>query len=132
MRKVMVSYLVVVALVFASVITCVGQSGDYSNGYMQGENAANQDVSAGANFAGGFFLGLLYVVIVAVSDQGAPSYYQQQLVSRSPEFQRGFNDGYADEFQRIRTYNALAGSGTAPVAVVILYAILIANMSYYY
>ena len=131
MRRVSVSCLIIVALLVMSV-SGVAQSGTYYEGFEAGRGAASQDVNGGAQFAGGFFFGLLYVVIAAVSDGQSPDYSRVQAMSnRSEDYQRGFRDGYEKEWVRIRTNNGLLGTGTLALLYVVLYASVFSSLYYY-
>ena len=132
MRRVSVSCLLIIALIVASVAG-VAQSNEYYGGYDDGRAAASEDVNGFAQFAGGFFLGLIYVVIAAVADGQSPEYARTQAIrSRSEDYQRGYREGYEEEWQRIRTNNALFGVGTLAAVYVVAYVVILSSIPYYY
>ncbi len=128
MRKASVSCVVVIALLVASVAS-MAQSGGYFEGFEDGRAAAKQDVNGPAQFAGGLFLGLLYVVVAALTPGQSPTEARlQTLRDRPEEYQRGFLEGYEKEWKRIRSNNGLLGVGTLAAATVVLYLVILASV----
>ncbi|MEN6368233.1 MAG: hypothetical protein ABFD77_00870 [Thermotogota bacterium] len=108
----------------------------YMDGYNEGRSLAVQQIRPGASFAGGFFLGIVYVAYSLLADGQAPSPAQMQSLPGSDDYKRGFLEGYKEEWKRIRTKNALYGWATEGVLVVavylVVYAALVAEYSYLY
>lgn len=128
MRKALVSWLMVVVLL-ASSVAGMAQSGGYFEGFEDGHAAAKEDVNGLAQFAGGLFFGLVYVVVAALTPGQSPTEARLQTLRGRPEdYQRGFLEGYEKEWKRIRSNNGLLGVGTFVVASVVFYMMILASL----
>ena len=121
MRKALVSWLMVVALLAASVAGWA-QSGGYYEGLEDGRADAREDVNGTAQFVGGVALGVFYVVFSALLEGKHPAESRMMAISdRSDEYQRAYRESYTEEWKRARTNNGLLGWGVWVAIVVAVY-----------
>jgi hypothetical protein len=111
MRKIFVSWLIVVVLLVSS-LSGLAQSGGYSEGFEDGRTAAKEDSNAAGQVVGGLFFGLFYIVFSAVSDGQTPGEARMMSIrDESADYQRAYRESYAEQWKRARTNNGWIGFG---------------------
>ena len=109
MQKVLVSWLVVIAL-FVSSVAVFG--GDYSEGFEDGRTAAKEDSNAVFQVIGGASFGIFYILGSAVFGGKNPSETRMLSIrDRSADYQRAYRESYSEQWKKARTNNGWIGMG---------------------
>jgi hypothetical protein len=128
MRRARLVLIVVSCLLAAAVYPAIAQTQQltgYTDGYEAGRIAAKAEFRTSGPFLGGLFLGVFYVGYSVLADGKMPPFGRVQALRGSDDYKRGYLEGYQEEWQSIRTRNALGGWGTSVAFWVLLYAITI-------
>lgn len=133
-----ISLLLVFCLIFVMVLPAFAETegtDDYYEGYLLGEQTAEEGHTAIGwglgGFAGGFLLGLIgggtVVIISAVSDASPNPRIVMTIKDKSTEFKMGFKEGYRSLAKKKNITSSCIGSGLGILTVVILFAAAYSN-----
>jgi hypothetical protein len=127
MRRAKWVLVVVLCLLIAAVYPAIAQTQQltgYVDGYEAGRVAAKAEIKTAPPFMGGLFLGVFYLAYSVLADGKMPPPGRVQALHGSDEYKRGYLEGYQEEWQSIRTRNALAGWGASVAVLLVYYAVV--------
>ena len=114
---------IVLVLVFAMVAAPL-LAQQATNDYLQGKQDGERDAQGNGNW---FFAGCLGLVGVLIAYVVEPSVPTEQLMGKSPEYVRGYEEGYKRKTKSKNATKAVYGCLTLGCVEVVLYSVFIAS-----
>ena len=117
---------IVVVLVFAMVAAPL-LAQQATNDYLQGKQDGERDAQGNGNwFFAGCLGGLVGVLIAYVVEPSVPT---EQLMGKSIEYVRGYEEGYKNKTKSKNATKALNGCLTSGAVEVVFYTVLLVSVS---